>query len=240
MKTFKIYHLFYDLLNLYGDRGNIACIEKRLAWRNIPFETYRIGIDDDFDLKDADFVLLGGGSDREQAIVCNRLKEIKSQLVTYIEDNGVLLAICGGYQLLGESYVMNDEIIEGLNILKIKTIKGDKRLIGNVIIDSAWSNSKIVGFENHSGKTLINDYEPLGKVVVGYGNDGQKIDEGIIYKNVIGTYLHGPLLPKNPEVADKLITLALKRKNIEIPLKKLDDDEELMAKDIMIKRLLNM
>ena len=135
---------------------------------------------------------------------------------------------------------MNDEIIEGLNILKIKTIKGDKRLIGNVIIDSAWSNSKIVGFENHSGKTLINDYEPLGKVVVGYGNDGQKIDEGIIYKNVIGTYLHGPLLPKNPEVADKLITLALKRKNIEIPLKKLDDDEELMAKDIMIKRLLNM
>lgn len=240
MEKFKIYHLFHDLLNLYGDRGNIACIERRLAWRNIPYETYKIGINDEFDLHDADFVLLGGGSDKEQAIVCQRLKEVRQQLVDYVENNGVLLAICGGYQLLGESYIMNDETIEGLNILHIKTIKGNTRLIGNVVIDSNWSNSKIVGFENHSGKTLINGYQSLGKIIVGYGNDGKKEDEGIIYKNVIGTYLHGPLLPKNPEVADKLISLALKRKNLDIILKELDDKEEHEAKEIMIKCLLNM
>lgn len=237
MRPFKIYHLFYDLLNLYGDRGNIACIEKRLAWRNIPYETHLITIEDDFDLSDADFVLLGGGSDREQAIVCNRLKQVKDILQAYIESNGVLLAICGGYQLLGTSYILNGETIEGLGILDFKTIKGDTRLIGNVVIDSLWCNSKVVGFENHSGRTLINNYDSFGDIIVGYGNDGKKEKEGLIYKNVVGTYLHGPLLPKNPEVVDKLITLALQRRGIDMPLIPLDDQEEIMAKNIMINRL---
>ena len=237
MRTFKIYHLFYDLLNLYGDRGNIACIEKRLAWRNIPYETHLVTIDDEFDLNNADFVLLGGGSDREQAIVCDRLKEVKDILEKYIESDGVLLAICGGYQLLGTSYILNGETIEGLGILDFKTVKGDTRLIGNVVINSKWCNSKVVGFENHSGRTLINDYDSFGDVIVGYGNDGKKQKEGLVYKNVIGTYLHGPLLPKNPEVVDKLISLALKRRNINIELKALDDKEEMEAKNIMINRL---
>lgn len=237
MRPFKIYHLFYDLLNLYGDRGNIACIEKRLAWRNIPYETHLITIEDDFDLSDADFVLLGGGSDREQAIVCNRLKQVKDILQAYIESNGVLLAICGGYQLLGTSYILNGETIEGLGILDFKTVKGDTRLIGNVVIDSLWCNSKVVGFENHSGRTLINNYDSFGDIIVGYGNDGKKEKEGLIYKNVVGTYLHGPLLPKNPEVVDKLITLALQRRGIDMPLIPLDDQEEIMAKNIMINRL---
>lgn len=240
MRTFKIYHLYDDLLNLYGDRGNIACIEKRLEWRNIPYETIRIHLEDDLDLSDADFVLLGGGSDFEQSLVCKRLKEVSDQLYSYIESNGVLLAICGGYQLLGESYILNDQVIEGLGILKIKTIKGDNRMIGNVIIESDIIDDKIVGFENHSGKTLINDYKPFGKVVAGYGNDGSKDYEGIRYRNVIGTYLHGPLLPKNPNLADKLISLALERRNINAKLLPLDDSEEDDARNIMVKRILNM
>lgn len=240
MRTFKIYHLYDDLLNLYGDRGNIACIEKRLEWRNIPYETIHIHLEDDFDLRDADFVLLGGGSDFEQSLVCKRLKEVSDQLCSYIESDGVLLAICGGYQLLGESYILNNQVIEGLGILKIKTIKGDNRMIGNVIIESDIIDDKIVGFENHSGKTLINDYKPFGNVISGYGNDGSKDYEGIRYRNVIGTYLHGPLLPKNPKLADKLISLALERRNLDGQLLPLDDSEEDDARNIMVKRILNM
>lgn len=238
MKTFKIIHLFPDLLNLYGDRGNIACIEKRLEWRNIPYETKKIMIDDEVDLSDADFILLGGGSDREQMIVCEKLRSIKDQVKEYIENDGVFLAVCGGYQLLGESYICGEDVIEGLGLVNIKTVRGDTRCIGNVVIDADYCNAKIVGFENHGGRTIIEGVQPFGKVVVGFGNDGNGEYEGIVYKNTVGTYIHGPLLPKNPELSDKLIENAIRRYEPDFHLSPLNDEEELEAKNIMIKRLI--
>lgn len=222
-------HLYPDLLNLYGDRGNIKCLMQRLIWRGIEAETIEFELEDEVDFDKLDIVLLGGGSDREQKLVCNRLKEIKDDFTKYVEHGGVVIAVCGGYQLLGESYRMGDEIIEGLHIIDIKTVAGEERLIGNIVIQSELFDLPLVGFENHSGRTIINDTKPLGKVLTGYGNNGKDSVEGIIYKNVIGTYLHGPLLPKNPHVCDYLLEKALNNKYGNVELTPLDDELELKA-----------
>ena len=230
-------HLYPDLLNLYGDRGNIQCLMKRCQWREIEAETIAFELNDRIDFSNLDIVLLGGGSDREQMLVCEKLREIQKDFKAYVEDNGVVIAICGGYQLLGKYYKTDQGMITGLDLVDLYTEQGEGRLISNIVLKSDLFDMPVVGFENHSGRTLINDYDSFGDVIVGYGNDGKKQKEGLVYKNVIGTYLHGPLLPKNPEVVDKLISLALKRRNINIELKALDDKEEMEAKNIMINRL---
>ena len=225
-------HLYPDLLNLYGDRGNIMCLKKRLLWRGYEAEVRSFQLHDTIPFHELDIVLLGGGSDREQALVCEELQKIKNDFKAYVEDGGVVIAICGGYQLLGSYYQLNNEKIPGLGLLDLFTVQKEGRLIGNITIQSDLFDMPITGFENHGGRTFINSCHPLGKVVTGYGNDDSKQYEGVHYKNVIGTYLHGPLLPKNPQLCDYLLKTALERKyGGNIALHPLDDFAEQRANE---------
>ena len=234
----KILHLYPDLLNLYGDKGNIECMRMRLEWRGINAEVVKYTCEDSgFDLSDIDIVFVGGGSDREQKIVCGRLLEHKKALHDYVEAGGALVAVCGGYQLLGKYYKLEDETIEGLDILDIYTEQGKKRLIGNIVLNADFIDQKIVGFENHGGRTFIGNHKPLGKVVYGYGNEEKSGAEGVVYKNVIATYLHGPLFPKNPQLCDYVLTAALKRKYPDFTeLTPLDDSLENTANKYIVER----
>ena len=229
-------HLYPDLLNLYGDRGNIACLMQRCIWRGIEADTIEFNTGDVIDFSKLDIVLLGGGSDREQAIVCKNLLEIQSQFKEYVEDDGVVIAVCGGYQLLGKYYKTDDGMIEGLNLVDIYTEQEEGRLIDNIVLESPLADMPVVGFENHGGRTYINGNQPFGKVLYGSGNDGKSGYEGVIYKNVIGTYLHGPLLPKNPQICDYLIQKALERKYGSVQLSPLDDSQEKEANDYIYYR----
>lgn len=220
-------HLYPDLLNLYGDRGNIQCLMKRCQWRGIEAQTIPFELDDKIDFSKLDIVLLGGGSDREQMLVCKKLREIQGAFREYVESDGVVIAICGGYQLLGNYYHTDQGIIEGLELVDMYTEQGEGRLISNIVLKSDLFEMPVVGFENHGGRTMIKDNRPLGKVLYGSGNDGKSGYEGIVYKNVIGTYLHGPLLPKNPQLADWLIQHALEKKyGQKTELSPLDDIQE--------------
>jgi len=211
----NIVNMFPEVLNLYGDRGNIICLQKRCVWRGIKVNIFEYNLDSNQEiLKNADIILLGGASDREQSIVYSHLLNLKELIKSLIEDGVCLLAICGGYQLLGEAYVdSNGRTIKGLHILDFITKAEGKRLIGNIIIETSLDvfPKTVVGYENHGGRTY-HDYQPFGKVLKGYGNNGKDRFEGLIYKNVIGTYLHGPLLPKNPHIADLMLKKVLERK----------------------------
>lgn len=230
-------HLYPDLLNLYGDRGNIQCLMKRCLWRGIEAETVSFELSDKIDFSNLDIVLLGGGSDREQMLVCEKLKEIQKDFKEYVEQNGVVIAICGGYQLLGNYYKTDVGTIEGLSLVDMYTEQGENRLIDNIVLQSELFDMPIVGFENHGGRTFIGENKPLGKVLYGSGNDGKSGYEGVVYKNVIGTYLHGPLLPKNPQLADELILRALKKKYGEnVTLSALDDSQEKEANEYIYNR----
>lgn len=234
----KIGHLFPDLLNLYGDRGNIQCMKKRLQWRGIEAEVQEYQLHDPIDFASLDIVLLGGGSDREQMLVCKELKKIRQDFASYVEDGGSVLAVCGGYQLLGHYYDVGEERIEGLSLVDLYTIQSSPRLISNIIIENPDFSYPIVGFENHGGRTYINDNKPLGKVLYGYGNgpEGQERYEGVLYKNVVGTYLHGPLLPKNPHICDYLLKNAMERRYGVSNLAPLDDKEEKEANEFICRR----
>ena len=204
-------------------------MEKRLKWRGIDAKVHMCtNQDSSIDLKAADIIFVGGGSDREQEIVCSLLLEKKEELKAYAENGGVLVAVCGGYQLLGKYYKTANTKIEGLGILDIYTDAGDTRLISNVVLECEKFDQPIVGFENHAGRTYIGEnHTPLGKVKFGNGNTGDSGYEGVIYKNVIATYLHGPLLPKNPQLCDYILECALKRKYDDFDgLKPLDDELE--------------
>lgn len=234
----RILHLYPDLLNLYGDRGNIECMRRRLLWRGIDAEVITHTCDDGaLDISDIDIVFLGGGSDREQKIVCSRLLEHKKELHDYVEDGGVLVAVCGGYQLLGRYYKLEDETIEGLSILDIYTEQGKGRLIGNIVLEADFLDQRIVGFENHGGRTYIGSHKPLGRVLSGYGNEERSGTEGVVYKNVVATYLHGPLLPKNPALCDHILRAALSRKYADFKgLAPLNDELENTANNYIVKR----
>lgn len=239
-RTLRIAHLYPELLNLYGDGGNILVLRKRLEWRGIGCEVREVHIDDRPSFSDVDIVFIGGGSDREQRIVCEHLLAERSELAAYVEDGGVLAAVCGGYQLLGHSYLMGDEKVEGLSLVDLYTDRGSPRLIGNIAIENRISAQPIVGYENHGGRTHLGEgVEPLGRVVHGHGNDGESGYEGCLYKNIVGTYIHGPLLPKNPGVADYLIGRALERRCGDATLEPLDDAFELAANDTMYQRLIS-
>ena len=232
-------HLYPDLLNLYGDRGNIQCLLKRCTWRGIDAEVIPFELDDPIDFSALDIVLLGGGSDREQMLVCEKLKEIQKDFKAYVEDNGVVIAVCGGYQLLGNYYKTDQGMINGLELVDLYTEQEEGRLISNIVLQSDLFEMPVVGFENHGGRTHIGKNKPLGKVLFGSGNDGKSGYEGVVYKNVIGTYLHGPLLPKNPQIADWLIERALQRKyGSEVSLAPLDDSQEREANEYISHRFL--
>ena len=230
-------HLYPDLLNLYGDRGNIQCLMKRCQWRGIEAETIPFELEDEIDFSKLDIVLLGGGSDREQMLVCEKLKEIQKDFKAYVENYGVVIAICGGYQLLGNYYKTEQGTMKGLELVDLYTEQGEGRLIDNIVLQSDLFDMPIVGFENHGGRTYIKDNKPLGKVLYGAGNDGKSGYECVVYKNVIGTYLHGPLLPKNPQLADWLISHALEQKyGKKIELAPLDDSQEKEANEYVYHR----
>ena len=234
-KSINILHMFPDLLNLYGDKGNIECLRKRLEWRGIEANILKCTYDKPFmDFSDVDIIFLGGGSDREQKIVCDALLKYKQQLKDYVEAGGVLVAVCGGYQLLGKYYALEDEKIEGLDILDIYTTQSSPRLIGNIVLKNDEIEQCIVGFENHGGRTFIGSHTPLGKVVKGFGNTGDSGAEGVRYKNVTATYLHGPLFPKNPALCDMILESALKKKYDDFSsLEVLDDETENKANEYM-------
>lgn len=229
-------HLYPDLLNLYGDRGNIQCMKKRCEWRGIEAEVREYHITDPVDFANLDIVLLGGGSDREQMLVCDKLKTIREDFRGYVEDNGVVIAVCGGYQLLGRYYDTDDGRIEGLSLVDLYTEQGSPRLISNIVIENELFDFSIVGFENHGGRTYIGENRPLGKVLFGHGNNGKDGNEGVLYKNVVGTYLHGPLLPKNPHICDYLIRNALERKYGACELAPLEDGQEMEANRYIVDR----
>lgn len=239
-KALNIVHLYPELLNLYGDGGNIITLARRLEWRGIRAHIAEVAISDTPTFADADIVFIGGGSDREQAIVCERLLSRKAELASFVADGGVLLAVCGGYQLLGHSYAMGDDVLEGLGLVDMETRRGAPRLIGNIVVDSPVSPQPVVGYENHGGRTTLGpNVRPLGRVLFGHGNDGETGEEGCLFKNVLGTYIHGPLLPKNPGVADWLLSRALERRFGDGSLKPLDDAVELAANKVMADRLLS-
>lgn len=242
-----IAHLYPDLLDLYGDRGNVLALQARCRWRGIEAQVQRLSLGDELNLDRTDILFLGGGSDREQSILVQDLKRREETLHRAVEDGLVLLSICGGYQLLGKYYQTGGgEKIPGLGILDLWTVAGARRLIGNVVVEqdpAVWSGpgtlQTLVGFENHSGKTYLGPgLTPLGKVRHGFGNNGEDGGEGVRYRNVFGTYLHGPLLPKNPHLADLLLKLALERRGYEQPLPLLDDELEERAHRAILARVL--
>lgn len=204
MMEINICHLYPDLLNVYGDMGNILILKHRAEKRNIKVNIINVSLNDKFKENEYDIVFFGGGQDYEQSIVSPDLINNKKEAIrNYIEDGKVLLAICGGYQLLGKYYTTpTGEKLGGLGILDIYTEGGDTRFIGNTVILNEEFGETYVGFENHSGRTYINNLKPLGKCLYGYGNNGSDGYEGCIYKNTFGSYFHGSLLAKNPELAE--------------------------------------
>lgn len=233
-------HLYPELLNLYGDSGNILCLRKRMQWRGIEPHIREVHVGDTPSFEDVDIAFIGGGSDREQSIVCGFLLEQQAELEAFVRDGGVVAAVCGGYQLLGHSYLLGDEKVPGLGLVDLYTDRGEPRIIGNIVVQSRVSPQAIVGYENHGGRTHLGvGVEPLGEVRYGRGNDGETGFEGCLYKNVLGTYIHGPLLPKNPGVADWLLSRALDRRYGDGSLEPLDDTAELEANRIMCERLLS-
>jgi len=237
----NICHLYPDLLDLYGDRGNILALAARCRWRGIEAVIQQASLGEELDFMGMDILFVGGGSDREQGLLVQDLMRREKELRSAIENGLVVLAICGGYQMLGKYYQMaSGEKIQGLGIIDIWTIAGAKRLIGNVVVEIDDERFRtLVGFENHSGKTYLGKgVMPLGKVLFGNGNNGEDHEEGVRYRNVFGTYLHGPLLPKNPHFADMLLELAILRRGLDACLSKLDDRLEELAHEAMVKRLL--
>ena len=236
----NICHLYPDLLDLYGDRGNILALAARCRWRGIEPIIQQASLGEDLDFMEMDILFLGGGSDREQGLLVQDLMRRETELRSAIDDGLVVLAICGGYQMFGKYYqIASGKIIQGLGIIDIWTIAGAKRLIGNVVVEIDERVRTLVGFENHSGKTYLGEgVVPLGKVLFGHGNNGDDREEGVRYRNVFGTYLHGPLLPKNPHLADLLLELAILRRGPCTRLRELDDRLEELAHEAMVKRLL--
>jgi lipid II isoglutaminyl synthase (glutamine-hydrolysing) len=226
----RIAHLYAHFLNIYGDRGNIVALSRRAQWRDIEVITTPIGIGEPIDPDYFDLYFIGGGQDKQQTVIAQDLIKRRDILHRAVEQKSVILAICGGYQLLGHYYKphQGDEL-KGLSILDAHTVAGHKRMIGNVQIKRA-DGSTLVGFENHSGQTFLGKgVAGLGKVVVGNGNNGEDGYEGAAVGSVYGTYMHGSLLPKNPHFADLLITQALTRRYGNLSLKQLDDALEISA-----------
>jgi len=234
-KALCIAHLYPDLLNLYADRGNIAVLRRRLEWRGYEVEVVRVTHSEVPDFSRYHLVLLGGGSDREQAIVAEKLRACAPAFRSAVQDGLPVLAICGGYQLLGEYYQLpSGEKVPGIGLVDMVTEASPDapRLIGNIAV---WSDEVgvIVGFENHGGRTR-HSHRPLGRVLHGHGNDGVSGHEGLRHLNIWGTYVHGPLLPKNPALADAVLRDALAYAHLPDHLEPLDDRLEREARTAFV------
>ena len=238
----KICHMYPDVLNLYGDRGNVMCLQKRLAWRGIQSSVERLPIGTDKSLGGFDLVFIGGGQDFEQQVLLEDLHRGKDREIrAAIEDGVTFLTICGGYQMLGHYYETYDgQRCDFIGAVDLVTIGSKTRMIGNYKFQCTPESggSLVVGFENHSGKTRLGSgVRPLGTVLAGFGNNGEDKTEGVRYRNVFGTYSHGPLLPKNPALCDFILRTALERKYGKAELSPLDDAAELAAHDEMAGKI---
>lgn len=236
----RFLNLYPDQMNIYADRGNILFLQHRCEWRGIEFEVTRCGPGQRFDPANYDLLYMGGGQDRDQKAVARDLIETKQASMRAAKDGGVaVLAVCGGYQLLGESYELEGETIAGLGLVDLKTIREPgPRLIGPVSISVNLDGEEkvLAGFENHGGRTRLGQASPLGKVIHGHGNNGEDGFEGVREDNLIGTYLHGPLLPKNAWLADHLIATGLEHHHGERPeLEPLEDSLETAAHEAALK-----
>jgi hypothetical protein len=242
-------HLYPEQMNIYGDRGNVIALQQRCAWRGIELHVTPLGVGDAIDWMACDLAFFGGGQDSGQALIAEDfLHRHGENLARAIEDGLALLAICGGYQLLGHYFLTHTgEKLPGVGVFDIHTVGGKKRLIGNIVVEANLteagapaSKTRLVGFENHSGRTYHGPrVRRLGRVLQGHGDNGEDGCGGAIFRNSIGCYLHGSLLPKNPQLADHLLLLALRRRygsNVTLP--PLDDTLELQAQHTMVTRLL--
>lgn len=238
----NICHLYPEVLNLYGDNGNILCLKKRLEWRGIECEVTGLRIGESANLADFDLFFIGGGQDFEQGVLLEDLKSGKDrEIISAVEDGKVFLAICGGYQILGKYYrTHTGEQCDFIGALDLYTIGSQERMIGDYMFrcSDESGGATVVGFENHSGKTYLGaGVKPLGTVLTGYGNNGEDRQEGARYNNVFASYCHGPMLPKNPQFADMLLLTALRRKYAAAELAPLDDEMEQKAHAAMAKRM---
>ena len=232
----RVLTLYPEQMNIYADRGNILFLRRRCEWRGIGFEHATAGPGERFDPDAHDLIYIGGGQDRDQELVAVDMVATKRDaLAAAADDRAVVLAVCGGYQLLGHSYELGERRIGGLGLVDLETVREPgPRLIGNVVIEAdlgAGQRLEVAGFENHGGRTRLGaGVEPLGRVIRGHGNNGADAGEGVRSEGIFGTSIHGPLLPKNAPLADHLIALALSRSTAAAPeLEPLDDSLELAA-----------
>src|SRR6266536_4975703 len=231
-------HLFPDYLNIYADRGNIAVLARRAAWRGYETDVRPLGAGAEIRPGEHDLFYVGGGQDREQALIAPELAALGPALKEAFEAGAAFLAVCGGYQLLGRFYRdQSGTELPGIGLLPLHTIAGSRRMIGDVLLEcelEPGSKRTVAGFENHAGRTILDEgAEPLGRVVAGFGNDGESGHEGCRAGKVIGTYLHGPLLPRNPWLADWLLQQALRA---DTPFAPLSDELEQEAHAVAAKR----
>jgi lipid II isoglutaminyl synthase (glutamine-hydrolysing) len=238
---FTVGWLYSDLMNIYGDRGNVLTLTRRAQWHGFDPRVIELGRGPSEDMDEVDVFFFGGGQDREQALIYDDLRQYKQDsLQKQVQDGAQILAVCGGYQLLGHYYQAADGArFDGIGMLDVRTEAGEKRFIGDVVVQTALEDvtpSTLVGFENHSGRTFLGDRaRPLGKVLHGKGNNGSDGTEGAVQGNIIGTYMHGSLLPKNPRLADHIIGRAIRRRGV-ASLSPLDDSAELAAHDWILQR----
>jgi CobQ-like glutamine amidotransferase family enzyme len=245
--SLKLAHIYASQMNVYGDRGNVIALRQRCAWRGIDLAVTAVEPGDEVDWPSFDLAFFGGGQDSSQTLIAADLLERQGPgLRAAIDDGLVLLAICGGYQLLGHYFLTHTgERLPGLGALDVHTVGGKQRLIGNIVVEAELGQGdeegsvRLVGFENHSGRTYHGPgVRPLGRVIVGHGDNGEDGVGGAVYRNSFGCYLHGSLLPKNPQLTDHLIGLALRRRyGPAAELAQPDAAAELRAQETMIERL---
>jgi hypothetical protein len=236
-------HLYPEYLNIYADRGNIAVLERRAAWRGHELEVQSVSAEDTLNPDAHDLLYIGGGQDREQTLVARDLQAKRDRLLAAAAGGAAVLAVCGGYQLLGRFYrFASGEELPGVGLFPLHTIAGERRMIGDILLDAELvpgERRTIAGFENHAGRTYLDEgAEPLGRVVAGFGNDGASGAEGCRVGRAIGTYLHGPLLPRNPWLADWLVAQAIAhRTGGEAPVfEPLQDELEQQAHAVSARR----
>jgi CobQ-like glutamine amidotransferase family enzyme len=235
----RVGHLYPDYLNIYADRGNIAVLADRAARRGHELEVTAIGVGEGVHAGEIDLYYVGGGQDREQALIAPDIAAKGPALHDAVAGGAAFLAVCGGYQLLGRYYRDRSGVeLPGCGLLPLHTVAGERRMIGDVLLECEWAGQTLAGFENHAGRTYVEDgAEPLGRVLAGFGNDGASGYEGSKAGRVVGTYLHGPLLPRNPWFADWMLAEAAAHQLGDVPtFEPLDDELELQAHGVSADR----
>src|SRR5262252_7154004 len=242
MATLRLIHLYPDLMSVYGDRGNVLTLARRAQWRGYDVDVRASSLGDSLDPRQVDLIFFGGGQDREQAVVSPDFLRQKGEAVCEaVERGAALLSVCGGYQLLGTSYTTVDgQELPGAGLFDVRSVPGPRRHIGNILVETDLDGERhtLVGFENHSGRTyLAPGMHPLGRTIVGAGNNGEDGTEGTVYRGAVGCYLHGSLLPKNPWLADWLLATALRHAGEAADLAPLDDGLEQTAHESVARRI---